>query len=487
MIGVIQVSQNPLLASLSEVVNYCKNPSFEVNVTDDWVFAQGGAGGSANLDATQYKVGAKSCRIRASNASWGSVLYSIGFSVPNGATVSASAWLRCSANPTGNKACIQIQEAGVAVRATAYATVASSGAWEYLTCSWTNNLGVAHTTMISGNNIFNDSAADVWFDACQLELGVASDYCDGAQYNCYWTGAAHNSTSGRISTSTRESFALDLTPGRRRRHFSVVRGDLRRIGGFYECTFTMHDTPLNLEDFYWNALGRQVLAVNEHGGVDFEGVITEMRKTGPTGDVEKISLEQVVNKCLVRYKDSGGTFARSTAYQDLDSQAQFGILEFPVSGGQIESTTTAYNLGRMVVERRRWPRSIPEDQRLGGRSRAQGVTGRASIEVRASGYWWYLTRRTYNQTASTGTQSADLQVADILAACGQFVRASRLTVNPLGVRKDYDSDRTPADILSGIAGLGDALEPPMPFCIGMWENRTVVYEPLAPCVDIVIG
>ena len=485
MIGVIQISSNPLLTSVSGIVNYCKNPSFEVNVTDDWTFGQGGAGGSVNLDATQFKVGTKSARIRAGNA-WTRISNNGGVSVPNGSKATFSGWIRCSASPAGGKARVLVTGGWGDV--TVDATAASILAWEYISVTWTNGSGGALTCRVYLTSQFNDSAADVWFDGIQLELvPAATPYCDGAQYQCYWTGTAHNSTSGRTISTLRESFALDLTPGRRRRHFSAARGDLRRIGGFYECSFTMHDTGLNLEDFYWNALGRQVLAVNEHGGIDFEGVITEMRKTGSTGDVEKISLESVVNRCLVRYKDSGGTFARSTAFEDLDSQAQFGILEMPVSGGQIESVSTAYNLGRMVVERRRMPRSIPEDMRLGGRSRAQGVTGQGSIEVRASGYWWYLTRRTYNQTASTGTQSADLQVADIIAACGQFVRASRLTTNPLGVRKDYDSDRTPADILSGIAGLGDALEPPMPFCIGMWENRTVVYEPLAPCVDIVIG
>lgn len=487
MIGVIQITQNPLLTTVADVINYCKNPSFEVNVTDDWSLF--GAGAVVARDGIQYKVGSYSAKLTAGSAL--SLLYPTAcVSVPNGSTVTASGWYRCSVNPAGLEA-FRIRDITTpANRATVNATAAANGAWEWLSCSWTNNTGGPKTCDIRCVNVFTDSTTICWFDGCQLELqAAATPYCDGTQYNCYWTGTAHNSTSGRYTSSTRESFALDLTPGRRRRHFSTARGDLRRIGGFYECTFTMHDTPLNLEDFYQNALARQVLAVNEHGDEDFEGIITEMCKTGAGGEVETMSLDnnRVVNKCWVRYKDSGGTFARSIAYQDLDSQTQFGILEMPVSGGQIESESTAYNLGRMVVERRRWPRSVPEDMRLGGRSHAQGVTGQASIEVRASGYWWYLTKRVYNQTASTGTQSADLQVADILAACGQFVRASRLTVNPVGVRKDYDSDRTPADILSGIAGLGDALEPPMPFCVGMWENRTFVYEPLAPPVNIVIG
>jgi hypothetical protein len=47
-------------------------------------------------------------------------------------------------------------------------------------------------------NFFNDSVTDVWFDACQLELGgPASLYTDGTLPNCGWSGTPHNSTSWR--------------------------------------------------------------------------------------------------------------------------------------------------------------------------------------------------------------------------------------------------------------------------------------------------
>jgi len=180
---------------MTNIVNYALNPSFEVNVTDDWTAFHGGAGGSMNLDATQYYVGTKSCRIRAGNA-YELIRSTTGLSIANNTTASIQARVRCSADPTGGKAWLRVTDLGVTV-AIVNATVASNGAWEYLAVSVTNTTGGARTVYMDCINYFNDSATDVWFDACQLELTLAaSAYTDGAQGEGHsWAGAAHNSVS----------------------------------------------------------------------------------------------------------------------------------------------------------------------------------------------------------------------------------------------------------------------------------------------------
>jgi hypothetical protein len=206
------------------VTNYCKNPSFEVNVTDDWTYGQVGAGGSINLDATQYFVGANSARIRAGNG-LGYAYTTVGVSVPNGGTVTAQARIRCSADPTGAKAYIKAYRSDGAVAGTAYATSAANGAWEYLTASYRNISGVAKTFWLVLYNNFANSAADVWFDACQLELSsLAGPYTDGTLSCCGWNGTAHNSSSWRTSsfvknraiqandTASQEKYDADMWP-----------------------------------------------------------------------------------------------------------------------------------------------------------------------------------------------------------------------------------------------------------------------------------
>ena len=178
---------------MTNIVNYCKNPSYEVNVTDDWTPDLGG--GARAIDATQYKVGANSCKLTPV-AALCSIYSTAGVAVPNGSPATASVWVRCAADPTPDKFVLMLAATDWSTTAHVHPTSASNGAWEYITVSLTNNTGVAKTFMVGLQNNFGAATA-VWVDACQLELAsAASAYTDGAQGEGHsWAGAAHNSVS----------------------------------------------------------------------------------------------------------------------------------------------------------------------------------------------------------------------------------------------------------------------------------------------------
>jgi len=277
----------PSVASgtITDTVNYCKNPSFEVNVTDDWTFGQAGVGGSINLDATQYYVGTKSGRLRAGTAQCNLGL-NTGVSVPNGSTVTAQCRVRCSADPTGNKAALRITATDWSIGAFVYATAAANGAWEYLTVSITNTTGVAKTVIIYLYNYFADSAADVWFDACQLELQTAATpYCDGSLGTHYsWDGAAHNSVSRHITPAGALSgYTRNLRPSAgpsaalaEAGTFSNYSHKIRGLGGFWQCTFLWHDELPVLMEMMAEGWVRNILVMGERGMEVWEGFVAGM-------------------------------------------------------------------------------------------------------------------------------------------------------------------------------------------------------------------
>jgi hypothetical protein len=275
-------------AAITHTVNYAKNPSFEVNVTDDWLFSDGGGGGTRNWDATQYKIGTHSCRLRAGTA--GVQVYQpagSGVSVPDGATVTASAWVRCSADPTPNKASIYLYDFTTpANRGFAYATVASNGTWEYLTVSWTNATGVAKNCIMACYQLFNDSATDVWFDACQLELApAATPYCDGSLGTHYsWDGAAHNSVSRHVTPAGALSgYTRNLRPSAGPSNalaeagtFSGYSHKIRGLGGFWRCSFVWHDELPVLMEMMAEGWVRDIRVMGERGMETWEGFVAGM-------------------------------------------------------------------------------------------------------------------------------------------------------------------------------------------------------------------
>lgn len=284
--------------------------------------------------------------------------------------------------------------------------------------------------------------------------------------------------------TTTDHFSLDVFPVGERPRFSDLKIEHRAMGGFWSASFNYHDDPVVLRQFFAEGLGRDVRMTNTRGVIGFEGYVNSMRLMGLSAGVLSRSLDKIANKVWVRYKDSTGTFARSANGTGLVSQARYGIKELPLSGGQLQSSTVADNISKMVVARRQWSKVVIEQMQFGG-DVARGAI--PHIQIACFGYIHTLRWRVYNQTASTGPQSANLQLADILTATGQFVKSFQIEANPLGVTKEYDADKWAMDIVFDIAKLGDTLSNPQRWVAYMDVGRVFKYEPAAPSTYVSIG
>lgn len=277
-----------------------------------------------------------------------------------------------------------------------------------------------------------------------------------------------------------EIFSESLVPLAARRGFSQERFSHRRMGGFWSAAFRYHDDPISLREFFINGLGRDVKFYNDRGGIDFEGYINSMRLVGAGNAILAMSLDSVYSQVLCRYKNDAGSTVRSATATDATAQGRYGIKQFILSGGEIEGSTIADGLAQQVLKRRHKPKPVPESLRIGLRSTPM----QPHLEIECMGYIHTLRWRVYNQTASTGTQSADLEMADIIASVGQFIASTKFEHNTTGVTKEYDSDRWALDICFDIARLGDVYNEP--WVLQMLADRLLVYRPAMSAVEITL-
>jgi hypothetical protein len=230
---------------LVDTVNYCKNPSFEVNVTDDVTKYDPGAGATITQDTTYYKVGTKGLRLTAGNVAGCEWWTNAGVSVPNGQTVTASGWVRCSANPEGSGSWCGVRFSDWSAWTIVLHTAAGNQQWEYITATLTNTSGVTKTAVISGKNNYADSATYFTYDACQLELATApSEYCDGSLGTGYaWDGTAHNSVSRLTGCDWSKNggyFARVTSPV----YIGTYSGALQGVAGTSVYCYTISTVPV---------------------------------------------------------------------------------------------------------------------------------------------------------------------------------------------------------------------------------------------------
>lgn len=271
--------------------------------------------------------------------------------------------------------------------------------------------------------------------------------------------------------SAGEMYEQTLTRGM----FTDPSSTHRDQGGFWQASFSY--IPTSREDAIRTlnqGLGRNVVFHNDIGAVSWEGFVNTITMDTGAAKITN-SLNDMANKVWTRYTPvGGGAVARGTVIESAISQARFGIKEQPLSGGEI-SNIIADQLTQSYLNLFYWPRPQLESVKLGG-----SLLDIPKINISCHGYFRTLDWRVYNQTIILGTQTAAAQLSDIIGAVGQFVNTATYEPNSSIVTREYDADRTPADLCRSIADLGNQAY--RIFIVGMEENRHFYYREAAPPV-----
>jgi len=274
-----------------------------------------------------------------------------------------------------------------------------------------------------------------------------------------------------------ERYSRTFDPG----GFSGFHPETRAQGGYYRCRLNLHGGREFLSEFLSNGLGRDLAAFDPRGEQIWEGFIHGMTLDAGGARIQ-INLEEVYNKVWIRYRLTGTTTTvRSTPTEDLVSQDRFGIKDFVLTGGELESAAVANQIAQSYLNLHAQPKPTPSRIGIGGSRPARGA---AKIEIEARGYWDTLKWRVYNQTGSSGNQGISAEVGDIVTAVGQFIAGTKIDVNSTLVTKVYDQDRFAGDILEDLARVGDVSY--RRYILQVGNGRILKFGQAAPATILVV-
>lgn len=274
-------------------------------------------------------------------------------------------------------------------------------------------------------------------------------------------------------SKTFEPSVDEKTPG-----YFNLKFSQRSEGGYHRASFSLRGPYEFMAAFMEDGLGREIRIIDNDGSVLWEGFIHDMELDVGSA-VYRVDLTDMANAVWVRYRVRGSsTTERSVVQTNAASISKFGRKEFILSGGELESTDIANDIALQYLNLHEWPQPAPvridPDKEL---------SEYPNLNIGGHGWFDTLNWCTYNQTASTDSQGAGLQITDVIADTdvGQFVAVTDIKTNAVQVSKEYDADRRGGDIVKDIARIGDASA--NRYTVYMTNGRKLIYEQAAPPSD----
>lgn len=259
-------------------------------------------------------------------------------------------------------------------------------------------------------------------------------------------------TIGDMSSRT---FSPVFIPGKE--GFRGFGKEDRADGNFWRLNFILTGSIPFLNYTMDQYLSRMILVHDEERQPLWEGLVYEMELD--TGIAQyRTSLAEMYNHVKIRYRVTGEAEPTiSTPLENAYSQAKFGIREYVMTGGELQSAEVADQPVQRFLDEHYLPKKTPVQLGLAGQRQdfqIKGVTDRPHIKVMCRGFDDTLSWQIY-ENAGAGQQGASAQIKDILDAKCQFVASYSLSGNGTPVSTQYQTDRRPGAIIKDIARLGD--------------------------------
>ena len=143
--------------------------------------------------------------------------------------------------------------------------------------------------------------------------------------------------------------------------------------GFDTCSFDIHGTRDEMEEFFFSGLGRQVTRYSNDGGyICWQGQIMSLTLNEP-GFQMRVSLDEMFNRIIVRYipidtstnPPTESAETSTTAVNNAASQAKYGVKELIYRPAHITrlNNADATQQGDILLGQYKEPRRSGQDRK----------------------------------------------------------------------------------------------------------------------------
>jgi hypothetical protein len=254
--------------------------------------------------------------------------------------------------------------------------------------------------------------------------------------------------------------------------FVPVLADLRSINklgssisayGWYDSMSFHIDGIPQARALFWlqYALGRMVRIV-VMGETAWEGYINEVQAELPGATMLR-SLQPMANRVYTTYSlNETAATKTTTASNDTDSQALYGIKEIYLVGGTMTDTQATNNSTRYLASNKNPPIVHSVTDR---------PPGTAGLTINCNGYYKTLLWRYYGSTVA-GTQDSATTMDDIMdSVSSEFVNTSSLAATGRTAPKRFANSQTAWEQITSLAALGTSND--LKYFVGVKANRVL--------------
>lgn len=229
------------------------------------------------------------------------------------------------------------------------------------------------------------------------------------------------------------------------------------ICGYESANLTVRDRQIDIENWLSEGVGRHIEIYNPALVKIWEGFVNRVTINLGGLSVVRGPLMDVANNVALTYSTvdtsiippAVGARVTSSFATDADSQAKYGELTTILSTGGVSVTEVSSIRDTFLAENKE-PKT---SQQI-----TLGSGGEISMTLDCLGYYNFLKKYVYNQTASTGTANLSTVLTAIIAADpnGIFSTSTvNITANTLAVKQYINDNQSAWPQIQGLVARGD--------------------------------